>query len=549
MGLAILSVAAASSGIISHSKLGSPRVQTGPGWSIIASPNTDPTEINQLRDVACSPPSLCWATGSYYNGSNSQTLIEQWNGTTWSLIASPNTSTTQDNYLQGVTCASASLCWAVGFYNAGSGFGPYRTLIEQWNGTSWSIVSSPNPSASENYLNNVTCSSASQCWAVGLYYDGSSYQTLIEQWDGISWSVVASPITGGNLYGVTCTSTSQCWAAGVYGGGTLIERWDGISWTVVPSPNPSPLFNDLYSVTCALESQCWAVGDYFNIETDTFQTLIEQWDGASWSVVPSPNTSTAQPNFLNRVTCASASQCWAVGDYDTFSTNQTLIEHWNGTSWSIVPSPNPSTTLVDGLAGVACASTSHCWAVGDHDNGNVRQTLIEEYSLTSPPLTSVVSRMTHGLAAFDIDLPLTGTPAVECRIGVGGVSGNYSLVFSFVNNLTSVAEISTSNGSVSSSSIGPGPNQFTVNLAAVTDQQYVTVTLGNALDSQGNIGTMAATMGVLVGDANGDRLVDRADRDAINSGRGLVRAHNFRDDLNVDGVVNRTDRDLVRANE
>jgi hypothetical protein len=106
-------------------------------------------------------------------------------------------------------------------------------------------------------------------------------------------------------------------------------------------------------------------------------------------------------------------------------------------------------TLVDGLASVSCASSSHCWTVGDHDNGNVLQTLIQEYSLTIPPLTSVVSRMTQGVAAFDINLPLTGTPAVECRIGVGGVSGNYSLVFSFVNNLTSVAKISTSNGSVS----------------------------------------------------------------------------------------------------
>ena len=77
---------------------------------------------------------------------NYQTLIERWDGTSWAIVSSPNTSTTQNNYLYGVTCASASECWAVGYYFYGSA---YQTLIERWDGTSWAIVSSPNASATQ----------------------------------------------------------------------------------------------------------------------------------------------------------------------------------------------------------------------------------------------------------------------------------------------------------------------------------------------------------------------------------------------------------------
>src|SRR5581483_4697048 len=103
-------------------------------------------------------------------------------------------------------------------------------------------------------------------------------------------------------------------------------------------------------------SDCWAVGDYYG--TDLLaQTLIEHWDGTSWAIVSSPNISTADHNFLLGVTCVSASDCWAVGYYanDNFLP-QTLVERWDGTSWAIVSSPNTSTTEPNLLIGVTCVS-------------------------------------------------------------------------------------------------------------------------------------------------------------------------------------------------
>src|SRR5437867_3310128 len=109
----------------------------------------------------------------------------------WAIVTSPNTSTTQNNLL-GVTCVSASDCWAVGSYVAGSG--APRTLIEHWDGTAWAIVTSPNASLPNNVLSGVTCVSASDCWAVGYYVSAPGVvQSLIQRWDGTSWAIVGSP--------------------------------------------------------------------------------------------------------------------------------------------------------------------------------------------------------------------------------------------------------------------------------------------------------------------------------------------------------------------
>jgi hypothetical protein len=368
-------------------------------WSIVSSPNTSATEHNALRGVTCVSASECWAVGYYLADNAAQTLIERWDGTSWSIVSSPNTSATQSNFLLGVTCRSASECWAVGYYYNDNVIS--QTLIERWDGTSWEIVSSPNTSSTDyNSLSGVTCVSASECWAVGYYFTGDDFvdQTLIERWDGTSWSIVSSPNTSTTeanvLLGLTCVSASECWGVGYYYGldnlisQTLIERWDGTSWTIVNSPNTNTQSNVLLGVTCGSASDCWAVGDYA-FTGNVLQTLIERWNGTSWEIVSSPNTSATQSNLLYGVTCGPASDCWAVGYYivDAMSNlNQTLIERWDGTSWTIVSSPNTSATQSNLLYGVTCGSTPDCWAVGYYYNeSSVAQTLALRYTASPTP--------------------------------------------------------------------------------------------------------------------------------------------------------------------
>ena len=116
------------------------------------------------------------------------------------------------------------------------------------------------------------------------------------------------------------------------------------TWSIVPSPNSGSIEDTLNAVSC-ISASCTAVGYYYASAQSQSQTLIEQWDGTSWSVAPSPNTSTSQQNTLLGVSCVPASECTAVGSYQaSTSVSQTLIEQWNGTAWSIVPSPNAGTT-------------------------------------------------------------------------------------------------------------------------------------------------------------------------------------------------------------
>ena len=200
------------------------------------------------------------------------------------------------------------------------------------------IQASPNPGG-DNRLFGVSCPAVGSCTAVGEYIkSGSVTQTLIETGgvDGTTWSVVPSPdpsnqsVPINELSGVSCISTVSCTAVGDYITNTgsrkaLIESWDGTAWSVVLSPNASPIgLERLTSISCVSISSCTAVGGAFN-NGSVLQTLVETFDGTTWSVVPSPDGSSSDTNFLNGVSCppASSGTCTAVGLFSA----DTLIIH------------------------------------------------------------------------------------------------------------------------------------------------------------------------------------------------------------------------------
>ena len=160
-------------------------------------------------------------------------------------------------------------------------------------------------------------------------------------------------------------------------------------------------------------------------------------------------------------------------------------------------------------------------------------------------LNSVVSRKTHGLnGTFDVDLPETGKPGIECRSG--GVNNNYTLVFTFAQNVTvQNATVSTGTGSVTSfNAVG---KIVTVNLMGIVSPQRIVVKLVNVNDAT-NISDVQATMDVLVGDTNGDGFVDSADIGQTKSKSGqALTADNFRQDINIDGFLDSADIGFVKS--
>src|SRR2546427_4800062 len=95
---------------------------------------------------------------------------------------------------------------------------------------------------------------------------------------------------------------------------------------IVTSPNGSRQVNELHSVSALAENDVWAVGVSYNTERTLGSTLIEHWNGSRWSVVPSPNPSSSV-NMINAVAAVSANDVWAVGTAPT-PTDTVLILHW-----------------------------------------------------------------------------------------------------------------------------------------------------------------------------------------------------------------------------
>ncbi len=331
---------------------------------------------DQFSGAAVTSACNAWAVGNYESSTGFNILIDHWNGTAWSHVASPNPAGSDFDYLSAAAATSASNAWAVGNYDNSAN--TTLTLIEHWNGTTWTQVPSPSPAGSaandSSILNGVAATSASNAWAVGT--SGLENQALIEHWNGTTWTQVPSPILAGSeLESVTATSSSNAWAVGFYTVGStgqaLIEHWNGTTWTQVPSPstNPSSEPSLLSGVSATSSSNAWAVGSYATSSGGA--TVIEHWNGTTWTQVPSPNPGgTTATDGLYGVASISSSNALAVGSSSPDeTTTQTLVEHWNGTAWSQVASQSPGGSETSSLAAVAATSSFDAGAVGLYDSG------------------------------------------------------------------------------------------------------------------------------------------------------------------------------------
>jgi hypothetical protein len=391
-----LSVVAFSVLVVAAAAAGAPST-----WVLVPSPNPG-ARANVLYSVSCTAPRSCVAVGAQTDSLNTsgRTLVETWNGTIWTVAPSPSL------FVSGVSCTSPKSCVAVGSYSTDRLSGG-RTLVERWDGSTWNMVPSPNPNVPfdtgdppASYLAAVSCATPRSCVAVGAhFFNLCTYglgQTLTEVWDGTTWTIVPSPNPDTSscdaftiLQGVSCPRPDACVAVGYTqdkGNGTsrtVTETWDGHAWTLVPSPNPPGVMTDfrdppLTAVTCATPTSCFAVGELHDGSNGTQQTLIEHWDGRAWTIVPSPNPSTYRrpSNALTGVSCATPTSCSAVGSYDDADGfAKTLVEIWDGTAWTVRPSPTPG--IGGSLNGVSCPTPTSCIAVGATGTADaVGQTLV-----------------------------------------------------------------------------------------------------------------------------------------------------------------------------
>ena len=305
-----------------------------------------------LRGVSCTAATACIAVGS---------MAASWNGAAWATLALARPAGVSKLMLGSVSCTAASACTAVGSYNDATG--AQLPLAESWNGSVWRVEATAEPAgATGAVLTGVSCTAATSCEAVGSYTGASGLgQTLAESWDGATWTLqttVNSGTRSDGLSGVSCTAASACTAVGFADGqGPLAEGWNGSTWSQQPTPRALPL----NSVSCSAASACVAVGDGgLHPEAGT-------WNGSTWTLRSLPAPTGTQGTFLNGVSCAGPSQCTAVGFYFAGSNGgfeATVAEAWNGTAWTIQPTPKEPFGQIGALYGVSCTAGSACTAVG-----------------------------------------------------------------------------------------------------------------------------------------------------------------------------------------
>jgi hypothetical protein len=324
----------------------------------------NPGTFRQLVSTAVLSPCNVWAVGSF-NSSNKvqKTLIEHWDGSKWKVIPSPNPSGAKHSELNSVSAASPTSIWAVGEYDSATSF-QTKPLILHWDGQHWTQQNNPAP-GSFDFLFGVTATSGGEAWAVGHYNNNHHLGApLALHFAAGKWTQATLPDLGEyHLSAVAATSAKDVWAVGGTPGPdasiqTVILHWDGEAWTRTPTPSPGFLAV-LSSVSASSPTNALAVGyvQPQNADKPPIRTLALHWNGMTWTRVPSANPANVKIEAdLNAVAFSSKGSARAVGGVDARS----LIEQWNGKRFTLVKG---STTGVD-LFGIAGTSASNQWAIG-----------------------------------------------------------------------------------------------------------------------------------------------------------------------------------------
>lgn len=246
-------------------------------------------------------------------------------------------------------------------------------------------------------------------WAVAISMNQAS-ASVAGVSTGCGWFLTSSPNRQvyNELNSITGVAANDIWAVGSSGDGnfgeeTLVEHWNGINWRMMSSPNEGDRLNTLYGVSAVSASDIWAVGSRNGSIGGISLSQILHWDGSSWSVVPGPDPGT-WTNELYAVTAVAPDDVWAVGTTRTLGgIYRTLVVHWDGAAWRVIPSADAAGE--DELNAVVALSPDNIWAVGTIGaHGGAATTLTEhwdgmQWSIVPSPNAGLLHNFLLGVSA------------------------------------------------------------------------------------------------------------------------------------------------------
>jgi len=361
----------------------------GLGWTTVSTPPVNVLPCNMqtqicpsnygdiLNGVAALAPTDAWAVGTapiagQLVGNTTAPLALHWDGSTWTGGAIPTPAGASTASLSSVSGAAADDVWAVGESSTATCNNMWSIcvsgLIEHWNGTAWSIVTTPAVGFTQELV-GVYALASNDVWAVGdawVVNTANPYSLpLVLHYDGTSWTQIAQPFTQtavlNSVYG---SASNDVWVVGDGVNTPIALHWNGTAFAQVAFPSAvSAQQQDnifLGSVSGTASNDVWIAGNISMPgagEDDVTAGKLWHWDGRVWSLIDSPST-----DGLNGVAAIASNDASAVGAGNPeIEPYGTALLHWNGTSWSLLAPP------LDGVSLFAVASdgANDVWAVGE----------------------------------------------------------------------------------------------------------------------------------------------------------------------------------------
>jgi len=328
------------------------------GSAIHAAPDPEP---NWFSAVYASSPDDAWAVGERVSRSRIfRGLTEHWDGQRWNRVDSASFAFG----LNSVSGISADDVWAVGSGVSRCGNG--QAFAQHWDGNRWTAMSPDICASVETNFSSVAEVTTSDLWAVGSDSEEGAGGTeithdFVVRHTGRKWTSYGMPDDPyqGGLAAVAAVSADDVWAVGNFivdrtGSYNLIFHWNGTTWSDVRVNNPQRI-GFLSALGVVSSNDVWAVGGQAGSLGGTSQPLIEHWDGSVWSVIP--HGAGANGAVLTSVSAVASNDVWAAG----FDPSGTHIEHWDGRTWSVLRAQ----TMPGMFAGLAVVPGMNAvWAVG-----------------------------------------------------------------------------------------------------------------------------------------------------------------------------------------
>lgn len=294
----------------------------------------------ELRGVGASGPTNVWAVGYQEMASRTNAPVaRKFDGRAWRTENALGHGGVGE--FEDVLPLSDHDVWAVGHWDDAPATQD-RALANHFDGRVWREVALPaEPRDRSVYPYSVAGAGPDDVWIVGTTAQDRIVEPrpLAYHWDGRTWRSVPTPDTGGDalLLDVTTDRGGGVWAVGVAydaqgAGRPLTEYWDGLAWCIVEAPAPPDQGSTLEGVTALAPDDVWAVGSSSPPDQETSTPLTYHWDGSSWTSVPTPPLDM----FLSAVSADPRGGVWAVGERQGVDTPATILR-WDGRQWIEVP--------------------------------------------------------------------------------------------------------------------------------------------------------------------------------------------------------------------